>query len=946
MTMALPEGATPYDGAFFEGQEGASLASAETVLGRVLSILRPGRILDIGCGTGPWMRAALDLGVPEVLGVDGDYVDRTKLLVPPEFFVSGNLATQSIRDVIGARASPSFDLVLCLEVAEHLPFHRAPTLIRDLTSFADVVLFSAAVPFQFGTQHVNEQWPEFWSILFRAEGFSCFDCLRPFLWAEPKVDWWYAQNALIFARDGSHAATLLPPASRVEGRGLSIVHPENLLINLLTLPRRFRLQAFAEEPGDYRSLVAANLRGSTLLPPLTAPARAATAASVAPGVFPATRIEIDGGQAEGDRLLRLVDETNRHLAAANEAYAEARDAFLRADKAFAAERVRRFELEAELERHVAELECRKADLKHREAVEERQRSQGSARVLAETRLADIEAETLRQTTERERTASERLAAEHRALQDLRAAEQAAADAEASLVRQRGVLEARLASVEAVTRSRVWRLTRRLLRLAGRAPHAGILLEEIATSSDLQPPAPPEPSGGSAAEAPREKPPIKCWDRTLGEVNWWTLAGAVTRLKRLEVFDAADYLRRNPDVEQAGSDPYQHFVQSGALEGRGRIDPEDLARLMGSLVLFDNAVRAIPNDLEGMPDLARLVADVPQVGIFVSSEGNVFMNELAEDLAEDLRSVGVSVDVLDEHAAIDDRPPICLFIAPHEFFVLGRGTQWIRDDVLSQGFVFGTEQLQTTWFNTALPFTLMARGMLDICSQTADLFARTHMAALHVLPGAQLRPHPLADRDRAHPLFGVLPAVAQAPSDPSRPFAERPIDIAFFGTSSPRRDQFFARHAGFFADYETFNYCRRPGRGPIRSESEDGVLTRLAGHVCGHSKIALNIHREEFGYFEWHRMVRLGMCTGALVVSDPCLPHPRFVANEHYLQENARQIPNLLEWLLRTEDGGREAERIRANVNRLITTTYATSRAAAEILRFLSRHRSRETGAAA
>lgn len=54
------------------------------------------------------------------------------------------------------------------------------------------------------------------------------------------------------------------------------------------------------------------------------------------------------------------------------------------------------------------------------------------------------------------------------------------------------------------------------------------------------------------------------------------------------------------------------------------------------------------------------------------------------------------------------------------------------------------------------------------------------------------------------------------------------------------------------------------------------------------------------------MVRLGMCSGSLVVSDPCLPHPDFVANEHYLQENARYIPDLLEWLLKTEDGAREA----------------------------------------
>ena len=69
-----------------------------------------------------------------------------------------------------------------------------------------------------------------------------------------------------------------------------------------------------------------------------------------------------------------------------------------------------------------------------------------------------------------------------------------------------------------------------------------------------------------------------------------------------------------------------------------------------------------------------------------------------------------------------------------------------------------------------------------------------MAALHVLPGVRLRPHLLSDRDRTHPLFGVLPRAAQADADPAAPFRTRPIDMSFFGAASPRRDQFFARNA--------------------------------------------------------------------------------------------------------------------------------------------------------
>ena len=181
---------------------------------------------------------------------------------------------------------------MCLEVAEHLPFERAPSLVAELCELGDVVLFSAAVPFQFGTQHVNEQWPEFWSILFRAHGFACFDPLRAGLWAEPDVNWWYAQNTLLFARDGSAAALRLPGASRAEGRGLSVVHPESLLANLLGLPRRYRLEAAEEEMADLRSLVAANRRGDSKPPCLTAVARARSGVGGTRGVFPVTRMEI------------------------------------------------------------------------------------------------------------------------------------------------------------------------------------------------------------------------------------------------------------------------------------------------------------------------------------------------------------------------------------------------------------------------------------------------------------------------------------------------------------------------------------------------------------------------------------------------------------------------------------------------------------------------------
>ncbi len=923
-----------YDATFFERQATRSLTSARVVLGHIFPLLRPKRLLDVGCGVGTWLRAGLDLGAEDVFGTDGEYVDPAALLIDPDRFIPADLATEALPDVLGNRAAQPFDLVICMEVAEHLPHVRAPSLVAELTSLGSVVLFSAAVPFQYGTNHVNEQWPDYWSILFRGQGFECFDPVRAELWNNPDVDWWYAQNTLVFARTGTAAAEALPASSRVGQRGLSLVHPENLLSNVLGLPRLYRLHASQEETVDLHSVVEANRHGDAVLPTMVAPTRAEAAGPDARDVFPWTRMEIYHPEQELAELRQEAAELRQEAAELRQGMAdlsqqlgEAGDWLQAANQAFTAEREARF---------AAQAEARDAQ-RWRDQVQ----AQAAARLQAETKLVELlegEAER-RQALDEERVA----------LQAHFDAELARSTSEfqqrsAALDAWKAELDAQAASIDVVRRSRVWRASRRAqsigVRVATRLRPSVPVIGPVIPEPTTAPAVVDEPE---AVAAPPEKLQIRNSGRVMGEVNWWTLAAAVTRLKRLEVFDGEDYLRRNPDVAAAGVDPYAHFIQSGALEERGRVDPEDLARLMSGLALFDHAIRALPPDVQDDSDLPSLVADVNHVGIFVSTHGNVFMEDLADDLAYDLRSVGIRVDVLDETTDIETRPPTCLFVAPHEFFMLGRGTDWVRDDVLSQGFMFGTEQVQTTWFNLSLPFILMSRGMLDICTQTASLFERLDMATLHVLPGARHRPHPLTERDRRHPLYGVLPPAARGDIDPSQPFAARPIDISFFGTSSPRRDRFFAQNAAFFADYETFNYNRRPDRGPIRSEGEDGALTRLAGHVSGHSKIMLNIHRDEFGYFEWHRMVRLGMCSGSLVVSDPCLPHPDFVANEHYLQETARHLPDLLQWLLKTEDGAREAQRVRANVDSLITNSFGTKHTVARTLRFFARHRSRERG---
>jgi SAM-dependent methyltransferase len=213
-----------YDEQFFTEIKQGAAPSAEVIVPRVVHLCAPHEIrsvVDIGCGLGSWLRVFQQHGASTILGIDGEYVDRSALDIPDSCFRSHDLTKPYHID-------RQFDLAISLEVAEHLPPETADAFVGTLASLAPVVLFSAAIPGQRGDHHVNEQWPEYWAALFGTRNYAAVDCLRFGLLGDPRVEFWYQQNVMLFVdaeRLASYPA-LHEEHRRTCGRIAPLVHRE------------------------------------------------------------------------------------------------------------------------------------------------------------------------------------------------------------------------------------------------------------------------------------------------------------------------------------------------------------------------------------------------------------------------------------------------------------------------------------------------------------------------------------------------------------------------------------------------------------------------------------------------------------------------------------------------------------------------------------------------
>ena len=180
------------NGKYVHLQETHNLKAPRQIVPEIMRLLNPSSVVDVGCGLGTFLYVFKEHGVLNVLGIDGPWVDR-KLLqnyLTEDEFAEKDLEKEFTLD-------KQYDLVISLEVAEHLSPESADRFVKNLIGAGKLILFSAAIPMQGGQRHVNEQWPTYWEEKFAKHDYVVHDVLRPIFWNNPDIFWWYKQNMVL-----------------------------------------------------------------------------------------------------------------------------------------------------------------------------------------------------------------------------------------------------------------------------------------------------------------------------------------------------------------------------------------------------------------------------------------------------------------------------------------------------------------------------------------------------------------------------------------------------------------------------------------------------------------------------------------------------------------------------------------------------------------------------
>lgn len=227
---------------YIHDEEVHNLKDPEIIVPILIKVIHPKSVVDVGCGTGTFLRTFEKEGITDIMGLDGEWVNKE--------IISKNISLDKFQEVDLEKEidiNRKYDLALCLEVLEHIDNAFVDVAVKTLAKLSDVIVFSAAIPGQGGQNHVNEQWFGYWMTKFRQYNYSFHDVFRPIFWNNADLAWWYKQNMFLVTNDS--ASVDISGFEKLMNHNINdYIHPQ-LFLNISTYS-----QLLKEELGSKKEL--------------------------------------------------------------------------------------------------------------------------------------------------------------------------------------------------------------------------------------------------------------------------------------------------------------------------------------------------------------------------------------------------------------------------------------------------------------------------------------------------------------------------------------------------------------------------------------------------------------------------------------------------------------------------------------------------------------------
>lgn len=189
------------------------LKNPSIIVGEILKHFSPKTVIDLWCWLWSFVKVFQDYWI-DAYWVNGERTERDKLFIDDKSLLIYNL--EQYHDFW-----KQYDMALSLEVAEHIDEKYSDNFVKTITSCSDIIIFSAAIPWQTWQNHINLQSPEYRERKFNTYWYNFYDVFRHIFWNNEEIFWWYKQNIFLVAKKWVKI-----PDSLIEKPPRYIIHPD------------------------------------------------------------------------------------------------------------------------------------------------------------------------------------------------------------------------------------------------------------------------------------------------------------------------------------------------------------------------------------------------------------------------------------------------------------------------------------------------------------------------------------------------------------------------------------------------------------------------------------------------------------------------------------------------------------------------------------------------